>query len=442
MIKKFFALLGVDYDVGNTIFLRLWSIFIGVIVVAIVPVMLSVEEQGYYFTFSSVIGIQVFFELGLNFVVVQVISHEKAAISIVDGQLLGKESAIDKINAIIVFLFKWYRLLAVLFFVFSFVLGWLFFSRYGRLTYEQWLMPWFLLTLFSSINLFISPFFSVWEGMGFVGDVAKLKLSQSVLGYLLMIAFLIFGFGLFSFPAVSAVSSFMSVRWLYAVYKNSFLQWRSGIASSFFSWRSEIFPLQWRIALSWISGYFIFQLFNPLIFMNQGEVEAGRIGLSMSVFSMLLSLSLSWLTAKQPAMATLAAQNNKSGLNFLFLNVVKRAGLVMFSLVFLFVIFASFLLKYELLLGMRFSDMDILVLLAISTIANFIIFSLASYMRAYKKEPMLLNSIVSALLIGGAVLYFSRFSTFAAILAYMSICVCISLPWTVVLFIKQFRRSC
>ena len=42
MIKKFFALLGVDYDVGNTIFLRLWSIFIGVIVVAIVPVMLSV----------------------------------------------------------------------------------------------------------------------------------------------------------------------------------------------------------------------------------------------------------------------------------------------------------------------------------------------------------------------------------------------------------------
>jgi len=31
-------------------------------------------------------------------------------------------------------------------------------------------------------------------------------------------------------------------------------------------YKNEIFPLQWRIGLSWISGYFIFQLINPLLF--------------------------------------------------------------------------------------------------------------------------------------------------------------------------------
>lgn len=34
---------------------------------------------------------------------------------------------------------------------------------------------------------------------------------------------------------------------------------------------NEIFPYQWRIALSWISGYFIFQLFNPVLFATEEQ---------------------------------------------------------------------------------------------------------------------------------------------------------------------------
>lgn len=34
------------------------------------------------------------------------------------------------------------------------------------------------------------------------------------------------------------------------------------------SWKTEIWPLQWRIALSWLSGYFIFQLFTPILFIT------------------------------------------------------------------------------------------------------------------------------------------------------------------------------
>ena len=43
-------------------------------------------------------------------------------------------------------------------------------------------------------------------------------------------------------------------------------------------WRTEIWPFQWRLAVSWLCGYFTFQLFNPILFAVRGPIEAGQMG--------------------------------------------------------------------------------------------------------------------------------------------------------------------
>ena len=43
------------------------------------------------------------------------------------------------------------------------------------------------------------------------------------------------------------------------------------------SWRNEIWPFQWKIAVSWICSYFSIQIFTPVLFAYRGPAEAGRL---------------------------------------------------------------------------------------------------------------------------------------------------------------------
>lgn len=63
---------------------------------------------------------------------------------------------------------------------------------------------------------------------------------------------------------------------------------------------NEIFPYQWRIALSWISGYFIFQLFNPVLFATEGAIVAGQMGMILHALIQYNLISLSWWKHKNP----------------------------------------------------------------------------------------------------------------------------------------------
>ncbi len=46
----------------------------------LVATFLAQAEQGYYYTFASILGLAIFFELGLDYVVVQFTSHEMAGL--------------------------------------------------------------------------------------------------------------------------------------------------------------------------------------------------------------------------------------------------------------------------------------------------------------------------------------------------------------------------
>ena len=123
----------------------------------------------------------------------------------------------------------------------------------------------------------------------------------------------------------------------------------------------EIFPYQWKIALSWISGYFIFQLFNPVLFATEGAVVAGQMGMTLSVLNAVQAFSMSWMNTKVPRLSGLIEMKQYTELDAIFNKTLKQMMTV--CLVLLMGIFGVvFILKQTQLsiggsiLGNRFLD--------------------------------------------------------------------------------------
>ncbi|ARB86061.2 MULTISPECIES: hypothetical protein [Yersinia] len=439
-LSKLSKFTSIDYHIGITLLFRLWSIFAGGILIILIPFSMSESEQGYFFTFSSLIAMQVFFELGFNFVVVQLVGHEMAHVTCKkNGKLDGAEFNISRIYSLISLLRKWYAVISVFFFIIVFLSGIYFFHTTGELSFSKWLPAWILLVFFSSINLFVSPFLAVLEGMGFVGQVASIRLAQSFLGYATLIILLLSGYGLIATPVISGTAALISLIWVLKKYRALLFKNDSYSAISKISWRKEIFPFQWKIALSWLSGYFIFQLFNPMLFAHQGAIEAGKIGLTLAAFNSMLSLSMSWITAKSPVMAGLIAGNERFKLNSLFKSLLFKSLFLNVIISGSFLLFVVGLKHYNIALATRIVDVNILLVLLFISLINHLIFSMAVYMRAHKQEPMLWNSLVVGLITLPLIFYFSRISTFATMLSYSAVITFISLPWCYILFMKYYK---
>lgn len=444
IISKLIKLSSIDYHIGLTLLFRFSSIIFGGLLILMIPFKLTSPEQGYYFTFSSLIGLQVFFELGFNYVIVQVVGHEMANIYVnKKGILDGNVFNVNRVYSLVPMIKKWYGFISVFFFISVFIIGFFFFYKNGVLSIRDWLPAWSLIVLFSAINLFMSPFLAMHEGIGFVGQIATLRLIQSIVGYALLFFLLLCNVGLIAIPAISGAMVVCSTYWIMVRNKGLLfneISLKSKLIDKI-SWRKEIVPFQWRIALSWLSGYFIFQLFNPMLFAHQGATEAGRVGLSLAIFSAMSTLSLSWISAKSPMMATLIADKKKEKLNYLFVSLFKRSAAINIFMSMFFLIFYFLINNYFFDFSHRIASFNILLLLSIISILNHSVLSMAIYMRAHKEEPLLWNSVVVGLISIPTIYYFSTISSYYTILSYTAIMAFVCFPWCYVIFRKYFIQN-
>lgn len=437
MLKYISSKLGIDSHIGNTLVLRAWNIIAGGIVIILIPLKLSPAEQGYYYTIMSLVSVQIFFELGFNYVISQIVAHETPKLY---SQGAECDKARKKISQILALSKKWYLVSSSAFFLIALIIGIKFFHI--DLTKIDILVTWAGALLFTSINLYISPQLAITEGLGRVDEIAKLRLRQSVSGYCTMWILLIFNLGLPSLVCISLFAAVMAILWSKnnTVLTNFKKDNDASDDVKLIDWKTDILPFQWRIALSWISGYLIFQLFNPIIFMHQGVEEAGKIGLSLSIFNTILTLSMSWVNAKSPRFGFLISEGSAQELNKLFKKVTFSSAACNVLLSTLFICFVYILSIYVPAITDRILPYEDLWILLVCNMANQIIFSSALYMRAFKKEPMMINSIVSGIIVVSLLFYFSKISTSAALLSYLFVTLAISLPWTLALLKKFYMK--
>lgn len=430
--------LDLDFHVIFTLVLRVWSILAGMAMLVMLPLWLSPEQLGYHYTFLSLVGLQIFFDLGMNQVVTQITAHEMAHLKFTaNGVLEGEGARLDRLTALTRLIRRWYFMASIGFILVASVAGVLFFSRDPSASHINWLWPWLMLCVATGLNLFLSPSLAMLEGAGLVGDVARIRLFQSIAGYSLMAFALVLGAGLWVSSVITLSAFVGSALWMK---KNALmLRWlhqRAIQTHSSINWRKDIFPFQWRIAISWVSGYFIFQLLTPMIFKHQGAVEAGRFGMVLAVFNAIQSTGMSWVYSRSPRLAAAISRGEKSELHSIFLRALKPALGITTLACFFMVALVWALNDLGFHWAQRFSSVQVVISIALVTLVNAIIFAFAVFMRAFKEEPMMLPSLTLGVLTLVIAYFASRYSVELTASLYLAATFFIALPWS----FKIFRR--
>ena len=254
--------LGLDRAIGFTILARFWSGAAGVLTIGLIAKFLSPVEQGYYFTFGSLVALQIVFELGFSYVILQMASHERAHLSISDNlEITGDPIARARLASVIQKSVRWYSIAAVLLAVGLLTAGFQFFSTHQHLGQTvAWRLPWCCVVLMATLTFQIDPILSFLEG-----SVSYQMLPTFVFLKRLSAAYL-------PGPRWSRGTGYLlghdhcrHSRNLHrvALRKASTASGLVAVSSGAnrIDWFEEVWPFQWRIAISYLCGYFIFQLF-------------------------------------------------------------------------------------------------------------------------------------------------------------------------------------
>lgn len=442
MLKLTQKLLGYDRNVITVLIYRVWVIFAGIITIFSIPRFLSINEQGYYYTFLSVVALQVLFDLGLSQTVTQVTSHEFAHIELMGSYDVRSNAHIGKLAYIKSAVTRWYHWVGGAFVLAVSIFGVAYFGIFGRSIESAWIGPWLLLVVTTGINLALSPKLAMVEGAGWTGAVANLRLFQSVAGYCLLVGCLMGGGRLWSVaavPGVASICTFIWLRWAVNPYR-SIPAYISRVYNDA-PWRSEIMGLQWRVGVAWLGGYFGSQVFVPVVFALQGAREAGRLGLGLQIFTAIQGLGMSWVSARMPLFGQLISRRDWAMLKAQFAKAALGAALV--TTVFSAVV-AIVLTKVGVshaFMADRVPSSFAIAVLSIVAIFNTIIYVMAAYMRAHKEEPLVISSLVVGIMTFITVFIAGHVSTNAVVLSYAAVAIAINLPWTLLLFLKYYRRN-
>jgi len=114
-ITRLKQLTGLDRAIAFTVMARFWASIAGVLTVLLIARFLTPSEQGYYYTFSSLVALQIVFELGFSFVVLQLAAHERACLTFLpDGQIEGNAIAHSRLASVLQKSVRWYSVAGLL----------------------------------------------------------------------------------------------------------------------------------------------------------------------------------------------------------------------------------------------------------------------------------------------------------------------------------------
>jgi len=434
--------LGIDKAIAFTILARGWASLAGLVTVALIAHFMSPAEQGYYYTFGSLIALQIVFELGFSFVIMQVASHERAHLVFSPGgRISGNAASHARLASVLQKTIRWYTSAAVLLAVFLLTAGSHFFARHHHAGDNvAWHFPWYAAALSATVTFQIDPILSFMEGCGFVPNVARLRFAQAVTGSSLAWLALGVHHGLFAPAMIIFGNASIASIWIFRQRNLLLPLLRFPPGEHRIHWMKEVWPFQWRIAVSWLSGYFIFQLYNPVLFAFHGSVVAGQMGMSLSLTNALISIAISWINTKAAPFGAMIARKEYASLDHLFFRAVRQSFTVCVVGA-LIVWLGVFYMNWDhIALAHRVLDPLSLGILLATAPLNVIVFAEATYLRAHKQEKFLLNSVLGAILIGSSTYFLGRsYGALGVVAGSLLVCLLMGLPLSTFIFLK-YRR--
>ncbi len=381
---------------------------------------LDPSEAGLAFSLLAVISTQALFDTGTSFAVAQQISKVLGK----NYKYINLENNIKNDSSIKKSLFEsgsWYRISIPLCFIFNFLFGYfIFLNSELNFSFLYW---WFISSIFISaylINLFACGILDGFQRLRSSSLIKSLYifsfwffLDLSLINGL-TIKSLYFAF-IFSFFTSSIILFFVSSSSLKASYKYIFRINLNLDAYKKQNTNLQFKKFQRRLSISWLSGYISFQLVVPIAYILINPSSAAVLGSLLQYTSGISSLSLSPLMANAPKMGQLQSKKLFQQTKSLYFRRFTIALIIYFTSIFIFIFliknnffFTSF--KY----GVDFSWFEFNLLISFITI-NFISSCFAILLRSSAEEPLLIASILQAIVTIILLPFFAKYFKFVGI---------------------------
>ncbi|MBM6748723.1 hypothetical protein H5995_05440 [Megamonas rupellensis] len=384
-----------DKNLINTALNQLYRLISGPMMLLFIPLFLTQEEQGYWYTFTSLAALAIFADLGFSTIILQFAAHEFAFLKFKDnGEIEGDYIHLRKLADFFRFSVKWLIIIVSIVFPLIILYGFYFIGLREDIDIT-WKIPWLIYAFSSAIVFIYSSLLYFFEGCNSVAKVEFIRFKVSVITSIILLLGLFFKIKLYAL-ALSLLISFL--YGLYMLYKNFNIAMKQLWDISrvqYYSWKKEIFNLIWKYALSWCSGYFIFQIFVPLSFNYYDATFAGKIGLSNSIWTAIMSISNIFIVSKMPYINMLVSKKLWIELDRILKNIfLKLVGTYILGMISFFLLY--YILYNKLFIFQRLLDLYSMLILSICWFLQLIVSFMATYLRAHKKEPLMYISIFCA----------------------------------------------
>jgi hypothetical protein len=396
------------------------------------------ELQGYYYTYLNLTALQVFAELGLGVVIVQVCSHLWASLRLDEsGAIRGESDALSRLVSLGRLSVKWYGAAGIVATVVIAGAGTLFFLHSPSVSNVPWQGSWLLLCVLTGMKMWLVPVWSLLEGCNQTASLYRFRFLNSVVGGSLTVGALLLGLGLWS-PSVGIAGELLFGGVYLSVGHGPFLRsFAAAAAGPRTDWKRDIFPLQWRIAGSWMAGYFATALFTPVLFHFQGARAAGQWGMTWSMFAMVTSISMLWVSTKGPQFGVWIARREFDALDREFFRATRASVAV--AVLGVVCVWGGLWGLHR--LNHPLADRVLSPLpagcLALSVVLMSIPVAQSVYLRAHLKEPLVLASVVQAALIAVIVVIARRSSGALGIAAgYLAVVALVASPWSCLVWMR------
>jgi len=434
---------GIDLDRATvyTLLTRSSQAISGAVTLFLIAYFFSPEVQGYYYIFASLLALQSFLELSLYVVIVNLASHQWSNLRLDEsGAVVGTPEALSRLASIVRFIAKWYTAVTLLFFLGVGAAGYVFLSQ-SHSSDAHWQGPWIAAMALAAMQLWLMPMLSLLEGCNQVVAINHFRLLQTIAEALVMWIFLAAGAGLWVTVGSLGVKVVATLAFLRVRYRRFF---RSVLAASRLNqihWKTEIWPMQWRLAIQGAFNYLMFSLFNPVMFHFHGPVVAGQMGMTLQVIAVVQLMGLAWVQTKVPRLGILAAKHEYVGMDRIWRRASKLS--FYFTVAGSLVVWMAVLIlrKYEVSLSLRVLEPLPTALFLIAYCLQLISLCQGVYLRAYAREPFLVVGVLGGPLIATLVFLLGKhYGPTGAAAAYLVAIGAVLLPMTTFIWIRRRKE--
>jgi len=364
---------------------------------------LSSSELGFFFSFLSFGAFVRLADFGL------------ASASLLMGGRLAGTGRLSELGSVAVRVRRWSLVSSTLATGTAGLLGWVIFSsthaREGP-SAVSWRGPWAAYLIAVLVNEVTIAQISLREGGGRVTAMWRLRLLQEWISGAVCLGALYVGGGLWSlslFAATRAASAIVGIA-----FTASSGGERNEPAYPMRRWMKEVWPFQWKMGMSGLSGFLIFRAFTPIVMLEKGPVTAGEFGLAVALMNLLLTASSAWPLSQTAHYAAMMAARRFRELRGEFPRLLWLSSLLSASAAISAILVLQWARHFGLPFANHFPDLETTALLTAAAVVHHVVACIAMYLRAEGREPFLIPSVIGSIVTAAAIwaaAHFGRPST-------------------------------